>query len=190
MRAGGATSAGSSRFVRLDPFALPVSFAAHDAAADERVRFIELHRQRVVVRRAVGGIRMALNLPVNSYLGVAIRMLPPQAATPGAIALMLAHRDPALSLPLAIAPDGDEVIAEWQSWARVLALPLLVTDADGSWREAFPHLGQVKVWAPTLRRRRRNAIKRRRPSILLRRRPGRRATNPIVHREREIIARD
>jgi Family of unknown function (DUF6101) len=190
MRAGGATSAGSSRFVRLDPFALPVSFAAHDAAADERIRFVELHRRRVVVRRAVRGVPMALNLPVNSYLGVAIRMLPPQAAAPGAIAVVLAHPDPALSLPLAIAPDDDEVIAEWQSWARVLALPLLVTDADGSCREAFPRLGQVKAWAPTLRRRRRNATKRRRPSMLLRRRPGRAETNPTVHREREIIARD
>jgi uncharacterized protein DUF6101 len=95
-----------------------------------------------------------------------------------------------LSLPLAVAPDGDEVIAEWQSWARVLALPLLVTDRDGSLRDAFPRLGQVKVWAPTLRRRRRNAIKRRRPSILLRRRPGHIGTTPIVHREREIIARN
>jgi Family of unknown function (DUF6101) len=191
MRAGGATSAGSSRFVRLDPFALPVSFAAHDAAADERVRFVELHRRRVVVRRAVRGIRMALNLPVNSYLGVAIRMLPPQAATAGAVAVILAHRDPALSLPLSIAPDGDNVIAEWQSWARVLALPLLVTDDDGGLHDAFPRLGQVWVAAPTPRRRRRNAIKRRRPSILLRRRPGRRGATPVVYRgEREIIARN
>jgi Family of unknown function (DUF6101) len=191
MRAGHATSAGSSRFVRLDPFALPVSFAAHDGAADARVRFVELHRQRVVLRRAVGGMRMALNLPIQSYLGVAVRMLPPRDTAPGAIAVMLTHRDPALSLPLFIAPDGDEVLADWQAWARVLALPLLVTDRDGSLREAFPRLGRLRVEVPTPRRRRRSALKRRRPSILLRRRPGRANAQPAVHRgEREIIARN
>lgn len=190
MRAGTATSAGSSRFVRLDPFALPVSFAAHDSAADERVRYVELHHRRVVLRRAVGGMRMALNLPVDAYLGVAIRLLPPHETMPGGIAVMLVHRDPALSLPLLVAPDGDEAIAEWQTWARVLALPLLVTDGDGALREAFPRLGRLRIGAPTLRRRRRNAVKARRPSILLRRRPGRKCASPVVHREREIIARD
>ena len=55
--------AGSSRVQRLDPFALPVRFAASDAGADERVRDVELHRERVVVRRSVAGMRMALNLP-------------------------------------------------------------------------------------------------------------------------------
>jgi hypothetical protein len=191
MRAGVATSAGSSRCARLDPFALPISFTAHDSAADEHVRFVELHRQRVVLRRAVGGMRMALNLPIQSYLGIAIRMLPPQETVPGAIAVILAHRDPALSLPLMVAPDGDEVIAEWQAWARVLALPLLVTDRDGSLREAFPRIGQLRIAAPTVRRRRHSPIKTRRPSILLRRRHGRAGGTLAIYRgEREIIARD
>ena len=52
MRSGGCP-AGSSRALRLDPFALPVRFAASDAAADERVRHVELHRERVVVRRSL-----------------------------------------------------------------------------------------------------------------------------------------
>ncbi len=159
MRAGGATSAGSSRFVRLDPFALPVSFAAHDAAADERVRFVELHRQRVVVRRAVGGIRMALNLPVNAYLGVAIRMLPPQGNDAGRNRRHAGAPRSRLVAAAAVAPDGDEVIAEWQSWARVLALPLLVTDGDGSCVTRSRGSARLRIAAPTLRRRRRNAIK-------------------------------
>jgi len=53
MSAGTAMPAGSSRALRLDPAALPVSFAASDARADERLRHIELGRERVVVRRAV-----------------------------------------------------------------------------------------------------------------------------------------
>jgi len=57
MEAGG-TAAGSSRAVRLDPFSLPVRFEAADEAADERRRVVDLFRERVVVRRCVGGMRM------------------------------------------------------------------------------------------------------------------------------------
>ena len=52
MRSGG-SPAGSSRALRLDPFSLPVRFAANDAAADERVRHVELYRKRVVVLRSL-----------------------------------------------------------------------------------------------------------------------------------------
>ena len=75
--------AGSSRDERLDPFALPLRFEAADHAADERVRLVELHRERVVLRRALHGIKMAVNLPVAAYLGVAIRIEPPDAASGG-----------------------------------------------------------------------------------------------------------
>jgi hypothetical protein len=43
MRSGG-LPAGSSRALRLDPFSLPARFAATSAAADERVRHVELYR--------------------------------------------------------------------------------------------------------------------------------------------------
>ena len=72
MRSGGCP-AGSGRALRLDPFSLPVRFAASDAAADERVRHVELYRERVVVRRSLAGMRMALNMPVSAFAGVAIR---------------------------------------------------------------------------------------------------------------------
>src|SRR5205823_6617339 len=97
---------------------------------------------------------------------------------------------PSLSFPLRHADGADDLIAEWQSWARVLKLPLLVTDADGSLREPFPHLGALRIGEPVGRRRRRSSLRRRRPSILLRRKPGRPGPTPYVHRaEREIIAR-
>src|SRR5437588_12071821 len=53
---GGAAPAGSGRALRLDPLALPVRFTASDARADERIRYVELNRERVVLRRAVRGI--------------------------------------------------------------------------------------------------------------------------------------
>jgi len=177
---------------RLDPFSLPVRFTAADDAADERLRVVDLHRERVVLRRSVGGIRMALNMPVANYRGVAIRLTGAAGQAPDAIAVVLEHRDPALSLPLFASADGDDIVAEWQTWGRVLGLPLLVADGDaGALREPFARIGALRVEAPTWRRRRRSAIARRRPSRLLRRRAGKWPPTPTVHRgEREIIARN
>jgi hypothetical protein len=181
--------AGSSRDKRLDPFALPVHFSVLDKTADERVRFVELSRDQVVLRRAIHGIKMVLQLRIATYLGVAIRMEPPGDETTGAVSIVLEHPDPDLSLPLHRAPDGGGVAADWQAWARVLQLPLLVTEPDGRLREPFERIGRVRVGASMPRRRRRTAVRRRRPSILLRRKPGRRAAKAIVYRNaREIIA--
>jgi hypothetical protein len=155
------------------------------------VRLVELHRERVVLRRAVRGIKMALNLPVAAYLGVAIRVEPPTDETAGAVLLMLEHRDPALSLTLYRAGDCTEIIAEWRSWGRALGLPLLVAETDGRLREPFSRIGSVRVAAPNARRRRHSVLVRRRPSLVLRRRPGNMPATPVVHRdEREIIARN
>ena len=89
------------------------------------------------------------------------------------------------------ATESDDIVAEWQSWGRVLGLPLLVAECDGSLREPFARLGAVRIEAPKHRRRRRNAIARRRPSIRLRCRAGKLSAAPLVHRgEREIIARN
>jgi hypothetical protein len=177
--------------VRLDPMMLPVRFTASDAGADQRVRLVELNRERVVLRRQVRGMRMAVNVPVASFLGVALRLVTPAEDTHPRILLSLEHRDPALCVPLAD-PVGDDVIAEWQLWARVFGLPLLVSDSDGMLREPFRRLGAVRLGArPSIRRRRCNAISRRRPSMPLRRRRRRLAGGVAVHRgEREIIARN
>jgi hypothetical protein len=188
---GRTTPAGSSRDERLDPFALPLRFEVSDTTADARVRSVELTRERVVVRRSVRGMLMAVNLPVKSYLGVALRVEAAAGTAAGAVSLMLEHRDGALSLPLYRAEDSADIVAEWQSWARVLRLPLLVAEADGRLREPFARIGALRLAVPAARRRRRSAVKARRPSILLRRRGGRSLAGTSVHRgEREIIARN
>jgi hypothetical protein len=187
----GRSAAGSSRALRLDPFSLPVRFEAADDAADGRRRVVDLHRERVVVRRSVRGMRMALNLPVAAFRGVAIRLTGAVCGPPTSIAVMLEHSDPALSLPLFSSNTSDDIVAEWQSWGRVLGLPLLVVEPDGCVREPFARLGAVRIEAPTWRRRRRSAIARRRPSLVLRRRAGVASATPTLHRgEREIIARN
>jgi hypothetical protein len=190
MEAGRAT-AGSRRGLRLDPFSLPVRFEAADAAADGRRRVVELHRERVVLRRSVRGMRMAFNMPVTAFRGVAIRLKGEADAPPSEIAIVLEHDDPALSLPLFASPECDDIVAEWQAWGRVLGLPLLVAERDGSLREPFARIGAVRVEAPTWRRRRRTTIGRRRSTRMLRRRAGKLPAAPTVHRgEREIIARN
>ena len=185
------TPAGSSRDERLDPFALPLRFEAADHTADERVRVVELHRERVVVRRALHGIKMAVHLPLTTYLGVAIRIEPPTPASAGAVAIVLEHPDPDLSLTLYRADDGGDIVAEWQSWGRALSLPLLVAEADGRLREPFERIGAIRIGTPIRRRRRHSTLSARRPTQPLRRRSAFWPAIPIVHRgEHEMVARD
>jgi hypothetical protein len=187
----GGHSAGSSRTARLDPHALPVLFTADDAVADERVRHIELHRERVILRRAVQGMRIALNMPVKAFRGVSIRLVPETPERTAGVAVYLEHIDPALSIELYAAENSDDIVAEWQSWSRVLGLPQLVAGSDGAFHEPFPQIGAVRCKTPAQRRRRRSALASRRPRFLVRRRAGVSRVVPLVHHdEREIIARN
>ena len=166
----GINPAGSSRALRLDPLSLPVSFAAHDIRADGGVRQIELHRERVILRRAVHGMRMAINVRVSDFLGVAMRQSSDRQM------LVLAHRDPSLTIPLCVSSDRDEITSAWQMWSDIFALPQLPED---------------KTPQPAARRRRRNAIRARRPKFLVRRRAGYLLNPANSYRgEREIIARN
>jgi hypothetical protein len=166
----GITPAGSGRALRLDPLSLPVSFNAHDTRADGGVRRVELHRERVVLHRAVHGMQMAINVRVSDFLGVALRGID------DAQMLVLVHRDPSLTIPLGVSADREELAAAWQMWSDIFALPQLPED---------------KVREPASRRRRHNAIRARRPKFLVRRRGGD-LLNPAnaYQGEREIIARD
>ena len=166
----GINPAGSSRALRLDPLSLPVSFNAHDTRADGGVRRIELHRERVVLHRAVLGMQMAVNVRVSDFLGVALRGID------DARMLVLVHRDPSLNIPLGVSSDSEEIASAWQMWSEIFALPLLPEDSA---RE------------PASRRRRHHAIRARRPKFLVRRRRGDLLNKANTHQgEREIIARD
>src|SRR5258707_2296596 len=109
----GINPAGSSRALRLDPLSLPVRFDAHDARADGGVRQIELHRERVVLRRAVHGMRMAVNVRVTDFLGVALRGID------DAPMLVLAHPHPSFTIPPCGSSDRDEIVAAWRMWCDI-----------------------------------------------------------------------
>ena len=155
--------------MRLDPLSLPLSFAAHDIRADGGVRQVELHRERVVLRRAVKGMRMAVNVRVSDFLGVALHGSDDEQM------LVLQHRDPSLSIPLCVSSDAEEIATAWQMWSEIFSLPQL----------------QDQSREPAQRRRRRNAIRFRRSKFLMRRRVGALLNPANLYRgEREIIARN
>jgi hypothetical protein len=189
MQGGGIMPAGSGCALRLDPLALPIRFYASDAGADERVRVEELHRERVVLRRRLRGMSMAVNLPVRAFLGIALRVLQSAEAAGHRVSISLEHGDPALTIPLYTAADSDDVVAEWQSWARALRMPLLIVDGDGVLHQPFPCVGQVRSGPSAPRRRGRSSLKRRRSSIAAKRRKGG-ATAGIHRGEREITPRE
>jgi len=124
-----------------------------------------------VLRRAVRGMRMAINVRVHDFLGIAVR-----EADDGQM-LVLVHRDPSLSIPLLVSTDDDEIEQASGAWGEIFALPRISEDTE-------------QVREPAARRRRHNVIKTRRPRILMRRRNGRQLSEMVVHSdEREIIAR-
>jgi hypothetical protein len=166
---GGGNPAGSSRDLRLDPLSLPVRYDAHDQRADGGVRQIELHRERVILHRAVAGMRMAIKVRVSDFRGIACRGLDDCRM------VVLVHRDPSLSVPLCISDDADEIERARMLWSEIFALPQL---PDETPRPAAQ------------RRRRHHVISRRRPRFLVRRRTGALLGAPRSYAgEREIIAR-
>ena len=144
----GVMSPGSSRALRLDPHHLPVRYAARDNGADEQVRDIELDRERVVFRREVRGIPMRIGVNMAEFAGVTMRSLPPEGEEPAVVAIMLEHRDNGLTVPLFVAAEGDDAMAQWKSWSRVLGVPLLVADGDGSLHEPLRRIGRLGVGGP------------------------------------------
>lgn len=166
----GFAPAGLSRDERLNPLSLPARFEACDMRADGGIRHIELSRERVTLRRAVRGMRMAINIRVSDFLGVSLSTID------GTPTFVLKHRDPSLSIPLVA--ETDDVDTTWQAWSDTFSLPQLQENPD------------IAAAPAALRRRRRNAVKTRRPSILMRRKPGCDIARMGVFRgEREIIAR-
>ena len=166
----GINPAGSSRVLRLDPLSLPLRFDARDVRADGGVRQVEIHRERVVLRRAVLGMRMAVNVRVSDFIGIGLRGIGDDAQM-----LALVHRDPSLTVPLCISADRE-------------GLERCVGDVERNLRASAAAGGKA---ARTRRRAPppQHAIARRRPACLLRRRAGVRPATHPSRRARDHRAR-
>ena len=125
----GVMSPGSSRALRLDPYALPVRYAARDSGADGQVRNVELDTERVVLHREVSGIRMKIGVSMREFAGVTMRTLPPEGGEPAVVAVMLEHRDNGLTVPLFIATEGDTVMGRYKV-TRISADVVELTDTE------------------------------------------------------------
>lgn len=151
--------------------AAPRRIETADPRADGRRRIVLLARDRVEIARSVGGVYMHLTIAPNAYRGVVLRLT---GARDNAFQyeVLLAHRDPDLSILLAEADDDSEIQAEWRLWARFLRLPTLVEREDGCPEPELTRLGAVSI-APPGPRRRGKALTARRARFLVRRKMGR-----------------
>lgn len=187
---GAQTRAETGSADRLDPFALPVRFAAPDVAADGGERRVTLESGRVVVDRMVRSIAMRIAVPLSTFSGVAVRVQPGDRPETDRVEVLLAHRDRALDVPLHEgAADGDG-LAEWRSWGRALQLPLLVEELDGHRSAEHARLGALEI-GRVKPRRGRGFLKGRRTRFQAKRRTAKlTASTPVYRGEREIIARN
>lgn len=188
--AGACARAGTGSAGRIDPFALPVRFAAPDAAADGGVRRVTLEAERVVVDRTVRSVPMRIAVPLSTFAGVAMRVAPGDEQADDRVEVVLAHRDRAFDVTLHDgAADGDG-LAEWRLWSRALGLPLLVEELDGRRSTPKRMIGLVEALRPRPRRGK-SFLKGRRTRFQQKRTTGRlTAETPVVRGEREIIARN
>ena len=84
-------------------------------------------------------------------------------------------------------PESD-VVAIWRALGAASGLPLMVEHADGR-LAPYPQVGPVLV-GPIRIRRRHGLLAGRRPRFLVRRKTTRLPQRPLVHREREMFARE
>lgn len=181
--------AGSSRSFRLDPSNLPVRYSASLTSGDDRIEAtIIIDRDQAIVQQ-LSPVETAkiIRIPNNVFEGVAVHMTPLNQDGDIEIVVELMHRDPTLCLPLMIAEDPAEVAADWQEWGRILGLPLLMVEQDGTivMPEDRPNTTTPRAPKP---RRHHSHFAKRRPRFLTRRKTGR-SDNLAIIEGREMIAR-
>jgi hypothetical protein len=169
----------------LSSHALPLQIEALDPRADNRRRAIEIARDRVVIRRTVAGVAMAVRVASAAYLGVSLRVSGLQDGRFRYEARLL-HRDPDLSVLLAEGNDQETIAAEWREWVRVLRLPALVGRSEIGDVEVNLEVTDLARRRPAPRRRGK-AVAARRARFLLRRKVGRSSFRPAIEGDRPIL---
>ena len=122
--------------LRIDPAYFPqkFSYVARGAASDNRIA-VKLDQRGAVVRRNLpsSNLPFSIALPGRAFKGVAARAI---AHVDGGITvtLELHHADPELCIPLLVAHDLEAVVADWQEWALLYDIPMLMVEGDGTAR--------------------------------------------------------
>jgi len=185
MRVALTTPLQAEREFRLNPFSLPARFEAGSTGPAASTS-VYLDRHVAILRRKLGGLPLTIKVPIKMYRGVAVSYDVQGGVTP-CVEIFLVHRDPALNLSLSRMNDTIDVSADWQAWATLFGLPLLICDETGGFQPAKGYLGQLTV-SESLGRRYHAQFAARRPRFLSRRKTGAKGPYSKVS-GREIIAR-
>ncbi len=114
---------------------------------------------------------MAIRIAPSAYRGVTLRVTGLQDGR-FRYEVRLLHRDPDLSVSLAVGDDRVHVEGEWRKWVRFLRLPALVGRTETADVEVNVDGVDIARRRPTPRRRGRS-MRSRRPRFLMRRKVGR-----------------
>lgn len=151
----------------IDPFRLPVRYGLSVRNGVEHGHFardlIEICDGFIAVKHEVSGQKAVVRaFDLEDFSGVAIRLecLDDEAENVAA-SVNLHHGDPKLCFPLYLSSNMDAVGERWQTWGRVLGLPLLLPTGDGGWREPHERFGKLTVNQPCQRAPRRILASRR-----------------------------
>ncbi len=173
--------------MRLDPYLLPQKICCERREKDGESVTFKVDIDGAVMKRQLNcGLPLSMALPARAFRGVAARAFEGEDGKT-TVTLELLHRDEALSVPLLVSDNLDDVAADWHSWSRILRLPMLMIAVDGTISKVQNTFGLVRAEEPAPRRRRHNAVKRR-PRFLMRRKTG--IVSEVVRlMPEEIIAR-
>jgi hypothetical protein len=138
--------------IDADPFMLPQRITVPASALSGRlfgfIRYATVYKDAVKATDSSPILgQFVWDAPLSAYRGVALRVGWRDAAHRQPVLLVqLLHRDDeSRSLALHASFDGTDVAARWDSWGRVLSLPLLLEDRAGELQEAERRLGSLRI---------------------------------------------
>lgn len=112
--------------LRLDPCHLPQTVAF----THEQKRVVgTLNERNIFLEEEDSGISHLIL--TNQFYGIAASTVLTQSGEK-AVALDLLHKNAALSIPLLVSFNTDDVLLDWRLWADTYDLPMLLIDEDGS----------------------------------------------------------
>lgn len=144
--------------------------------------------ERAVIIHRMGrtGVPLCIAVPFEHYKGVCADIRYGQSGLECAV--VLAHDNSDYEVTLFSAQDDENILAEWNSWARKLEMPLMIRTEHGD-TLARPKFGALTVNGVSPRRAR-NMFLIRRPRFLRARVATELTPELSIYQEREIIARD
>lgn len=179
----------AGRNMRLDPFRMPqkLTYCSRD---DEGEITFTIDQRGAVIQRLLesSGLPVTIAIPARLFRGVAARALEDGDGNV-TVTLELLHHDPALSVPLLVADDLDDVAADWRAWAEAYGLPMMLIEADGIARSLEESVGAAIKIAKAQQRRQGKSSRSRRPRFLVRRKQGTLGMRLVIG-GKEIIARN